>query len=170
MAPAALGPPVARFTRRTRLEAPLEDVVAFHSTVDGLVAVTPGWMNLRVERLRGPDGDTDPDVLEAGTELSLSMRPFGVGPRQWWETRIVTRERGDGSAMFRDVMDSGPFPRWVHTHRFERDGEGTVMTDEVRYQLPLLPGPLSWLGRPFLELLFAYRHRRTRRLLAGGED
>lgn len=154
-----------RFRRRVRIEAPIEAVFGFHSTVEGLLAVTPGWMNLRHEWSRGPDGTPDPDRLDVGSEVCLTMRPLGVGPRTRWTSRIVDREQEDGRAMFRDVMVEGPFPHWVHTHRFEADGSGTVLTDVVEYELPLAPRPLSPLGRPFLEILFAYRHRRTRRLL-----
>lgn len=160
---------MAQYRRQTRVRAPLDEVWAFHSTVDGLTALTPGWMHLRVESVRGPDSAADPGVLDAGSEVSLSMRPFGVGPRRRWTSRIVERERRDDEAWFRDEMVEGPFPRWVHTHRFAADGDATVVTDGVDYALPLLPRPLSPLGWPFFEPLFAYRHRRTRRLLGGAD-
>ena len=109
-------------------------------------------------------------MLEAGATVTLSVRPFGVGPRQRWTSRIVESGRSDGVATFRDAMVEGPFPHWVHTHRFVADGDETVVVDRVDYRLPLLPGPASALGRPALEALFAYRHRATRRRLeTGGE-
>lgn len=154
-----------RFRRSARIDAPLDDVFAFHSEARGLLAVTPGWMDMRVERARGPDGEADPDVLATGAEVELSIRPVGFGPRQRWVSRIVDKGQGEGRATFRDVMVEGPFPHWVHTHRFEAANGATVMTDLVEYELPFVPGPLSSLGRPFLEVLFAYRHRRTRQLL-----
>lgn len=156
---------MTRYRRRVRVQAPLDDVWAFHSTVDGLTALTPDWMGLRVESLEGPDGESDPDVLDAGSVVRLSMRPFGVGPRQRWTSRILERERQDGVAWFRDEMVKGPFPRWVHTHRFTAQGDATVVTDLVDYDLPVVPPVLSPLGLPFFEPLFAYRHRRTRELL-----
>lgn len=156
---------MARYQRQTRVRAPLDEVWSFHSGVEGLEAVTPGWMRLRVESVRGPRGETDPPELEAGATVGLSMRPLGVGPRQSWTTRIVERERRRDRAWFRDEMVDGPFPRWVHTHRFRADGDGTLLTDAVEYALPFLPGPLSALGWPGFELMFAYRHRRTAALL-----
>lgn len=155
------------YRRQTRVRAPLSEVWRFHSTVDGLVALTPGWMNLRVETVLGPDGEPDPEALGAGTEVRLSMRPLGVGPRQRWTSRILERERRDGEARFRDEMVEGPFPHWIHTHRFVADGDATLVTDLVEYELPLVPRPLSALGWPLFEPLFAYRHRRTRQLLEG---
>ena len=156
---------MARYQRRTRVAAPLDDVWAFHSRIEGLEALTPDWMNLRVETVRGPDGEEDPTVLEAGTLIWLSTRPFGVGPRQEFVSRIVSREEGEGTATFTDDMVRGPFRRWEHTHRFFADGDETVVEDDVQYEFPAgdrVLGPLSVVG---FEPMFRYRHRKTRELL-----
>ena len=167
------------YTRRTRVDAPLADVWAFHSRVAGLEALTPGFMNLEVEAVRGPDGAPDPELLMCGSEIELSMRPFGVGPRQRWTSVITEREEHDGVAWFRDEMRGGPFPRWEHTHLFRAappgddgssasdDGGGTVIEDRLTYRLPFGPlgralGPLGVVG---FEPMFRDRHRRTRAIL-----
>lgn len=153
------------YERRTTVRAPLEDVWDFHSTVSGLEALTPDWMRLRIEFVLGPDGEpvSEPRavVLEEGTELSLSIRPFGLGPRQYWTSIITERTRGDGIAQFRDEMVHGPFDRWVHTHTFVADGDETTVRDHVEYELPLgrfgeLASPLSAAG---FDAMFGYRHR-----------
>ncbi|RKD97589.1 SRPBCC family protein [Halopiger aswanensis] len=158
------------YERRTRVDAPLEDVWDFHSQVSGLEALTPDWMRLRVESVVGPDGSPDPDVLEAGSEVTLSVRPCGMGPRQRWISVITERERDDGTAYFRDEMVDGPFEEWTHTHAFYADGEATIVRDRVEYELPLGPlGPLGAAATPFsslgFEAMFRDRHRRTRALL-----
>jgi ligand-binding SRPBCC domain-containing protein len=156
------------YDRRIRVDAPLDRVWEFHSAGDGLVALTPDWMHLRIEEARGPDGDLDPDVLEAGSTVVATVQPFGVGPRQRWVSDIVAREEGDGEAMFRDVMREGPFPHWEHTHRFLADGpDATIVEDSVEYELPGGPlgravGPLGIVG---FEPMFRYRHRTTKKLL-----
>lgn len=155
------------YERAVRVAAPLETVWDFHSRVEGLEALTPGWMGLRVDAVTGPDGDPDPAVLAAGSEITLSTAILDLGPRQRWASRILARERGDGAAYFRDEMLEGPFPTWVHTHLFYRDGDGTIVRDRVRYELPggrlgRRLTPLAVLG---LEPLFWYRHRRTKGLL-----
>jgi ligand-binding SRPBCC domain-containing protein len=155
------------YTRQTRVAAPLESVWDFHSGITGLEALTPGWMNLRVEAVRGPDGEPDPAVLTAGTRVRLSVRPFGVGPRQRWTSRIVVRERDEARASFRDVMEDGPFRRWEHTHSFFADDGATVVSDRIEYELPFgavgrALGPTARVG---FEPMFRYRHRRTRELL-----
>jgi ligand-binding SRPBCC domain-containing protein len=127
---------MSTYQRTVRIAAPFDEVWAFHSQVSGLEALTPGFMNLTVERVTGPDGEPDPDVLDTGSRIDMSMRPFGVGPRQTWTSVITEREEGSGSAYFRDVMEGGPFPKWVHTHRFFADGDETIVDDRVAYQLP----------------------------------
>lgn len=158
---------MAVYERRTRVAAPFEDVWEFHSQISGLDALTPGWMNLEIESVTGPEGEADPDILEAGARAESSVRPFGVGPRQQWTSVITEREPGDGTAMFRDTMEGGPFAEWEHTHSFYADGDGTVIHDHVEYQLPFGPlgrtlGPLAVVG---LEPMFRYRHRKTKTLL-----
>ncbi|AGB32708.1 cyclase/dehydrase [Natrinema pellirubrum DSM 15624] len=149
------------YERETTVRSPFEDVWAFHSQISGLEGLTPDWMNLRVERVIGPDGEPDPNVLEPGSEIALSMRPFGVGPRQHWTSVITDREREDGSAYFRDEMVHGPFDRWEHTHSFYADGRRTRIRDRVTYDLPIgglgdAVAPLSNLG---FEAMFRARHR-----------
>jgi ligand-binding SRPBCC domain-containing protein len=160
---------VNTYERSVRVAAPFERVWDFHSRVDGLEGLTPDWMGLRVEQVLGPDGESDPDVLESGAELHLSTAIAGIGPRQEWVSAITERERHDGAAYFRDEMREGPFPEWLHTHLFYRDGDETIVRDRVRYELPggglgRRLGPLAVVG---FAPMFRYRHRRTRELLEG---
>jgi len=156
------------FEREVRVSAPLSDVWAFHATAEGLVALTPDWMHLRVEETRSPDGEPDPEELLPGSVVVSSIQPFGVGPRQQWISEIVARESGETEAMFRDVMTEGPFPEWEHTHQFRAAGElATVVHDRVEYRLP--GGPLGRLAEPFgfvgMEPMFRFRHKQTKELL-----
>ena len=157
---------MAVFERSSLIRAPLDDVWAFHSTVEGLTTITPDWFRLRVESVAGPDGEPDPDSLVEGSEVSLSIRPLGLGPRQSWTSTITRRERADGHAEFTDEMADGPFRRWRHTHRFAAVDGGTRLTDRVEYELPLGPAaPLSWGAWPGFAAIFAGRHRATKRAL-----
>ena len=151
------------YRRRTRVAAPFDEVWSFHSRVSGLEALTPEFVGLRVESVVGPDGERDPEVLGVGTRIRMSVRPFGVGPRQSWTSRIVEREESEGAAHFRDEMEDGPFPEWRHTHRFYSDDDGTVIVDHVEYRLPGGPlgeaaGPLAVVG---FDPMFRHRHRKT---------
>lgn len=158
---------MATYERQTRVRASFDEVWAFHSTVDGLEDLTPDFLNLEVRSVTGPDGEPDPDVLEAGATIVLSMRPFGVGPTREWTTVVTDRTEEDDRAAFVDVMEDGPFPTWEHTHRFVADGDATFISDRVEYRLPggrlgRAVSPAGWVG---LEAMFRGRHRKTRQLL-----
>ena len=160
---------MATYRRETYVDAPFEDVWAFHSTTEGLEALTPGFMNLEVEAVTGPEGETDPEELDAGSRIDLSVQPFGIGPRRHMVSVIADREHGDGAGMFQDTMESGPFAEWEHTHQFFSDGDGTRLVDHVRYDFPggALGRAVSPLGRIGLEPMFRGRHRTTKELLEG---
>lgn len=155
------------YERATVVDAPLDRVWEFHSTADGLQAITPRWFDLRVERVTGPDGTSDPEVLTAGSTIDVSIRPFGVGPRQRWTSEITHRERRDDRALFRDRMREGPFEHWLHTHQFFAVEGGTEIRDTVGYAVAR--GPIGRIagvaGLVGLDAAFRYRHRRTAALL-----
>ena len=111
---------MATYQREVWVNSSFWDVWDFYSTTDGLEKLTPGWMNLRVEGIRDSDGEANPDMLGEGTQIRMSVRPFGVGERQRWTSTIIEREEEDLGAMFRDEMSGGPFPEWEHTTSFSR--------------------------------------------------
>jgi ligand-binding SRPBCC domain-containing protein len=159
---------MATYERETYVEAPLSKVWEFHSQVDGLEALTPGWMGLSVRRVRGPHGESDPEVLESGSEIEMELRPLG-GPTRSWTSLITDRRKEEDRAVFKDVMRDGPFRRWTHVHQFLAEGTGTRIRDTVHYELPggklgRLVGPTAIVG---FEPMFRYRHRRTKELLEG---
>ncbi|GAA0288073.1 SRPBCC family protein [Halobacterium noricense] len=157
---------MATFERELRVHAPLADVWAFHSTIDGLRSLTPDWLNLRVEEIERPDDEPEAHVLTAGTRIHASVQPFGVGPRQTWVSHITAREEGEDTAYFVDVMEEGPFPEWEHTHLFYADGDETLIRDHVEYRAPV-GGIGDEAARLGLAPMFWYRHRRTRDILDG---
>lgn len=63
---------------------------------------------------------------------------------------------------FEDSQRSGPFRSWRHQHLVEPSGEGTLVTDRVRYSMPL--GGLGSLAnalfvRRELTRIFDYRQK-----------
>lgn len=158
---------MSTYRRRSRIRAPLDEVWAFHSTIDGLEALTPGWMGLRVESVRGPDGESDPEELFEGTEITMASKPLGVAPETRWISRITDRREGEGYCMFRDDMLGGPFGLWIHTHEMYGDSGETVLIDTVEYELPSAVDQLNPLAVVGFEPMFRYRHRKTKELLEG---
>lgn len=159
---------MATYRRRTRVRAPLDAVWEFHSTTDGLEALTPDWMGLTVDSVRGPDGEVDPEELGEGTEISMASQPLGIAPAQRWISQITDRREGEGYRMFRDSMLGGPFDLWIHTHEMYGDGPETVLIDTVEYELPVgspLGDYVDSAAVVGFEPMFRYRHSQTKKLL-----
>lgn len=152
------------YQRETTFDAPLEDVWRLHTTGEGLERLTPSAFGLRIEAVRN---GTEVDPLPEGAEIDVFTNPLGVGSGDQWTSEVTASELSEDRALFRDEMQGGAFPTWVHTHRFETvfDGE-TLMRDRIEYRLPTpvgdLVAPLAPVG---FEPMFAYRHWKAGRIL-----
>ncbi|WP_330631273.1 SRPBCC family protein [Halocatena halophila] len=148
--------------RQCRVRVPIAAVWALYASIDGLRALTPSVFGLQIETIQSPVG-TSPDDLPAGSEITLSFRPFLVGPRIRVATTITERQHTDTTAWFVDSMDSGLFERWEHYHLCYGDGESTIVRDRIAYRLS---DRVAWLD-PFVRAMIGvglrYRHWRTRR-------
>lgn len=140
-----------------RLRQDARRVFTFHADVQNLPRLTPG--PARIVRAPVPAREGDVQVIE-----------IGAGPlRRRWHARIV---RFDPPRTIVDEQERGPFRYWRHTHAVIPEGDGAMLVDVVAFRL--LPGRAGRLldalvVAPALRLLFAERHRRTRRLLAADE-
>jgi uncharacterized protein (TIGR01777 family) len=137
------------FTARSRVGVSIREAFAWHMRPGAFERLTPPWE--RVEMLDRGEGVKD------GSRVVLGLR---VGPlRQRW---VAVHENVVENRSFRDVMESGPFRRWRHTHRFEPEArDACLLEDNVTYVLPF--GPVGeWLGRGMvrrkLDRMFNYRH------------
>lgn len=108
---------------------PLSEVFGFFSRPDNLGRITPGGM--RFELL------TKDRAMRSGLEIDYRLRPLAGIPISW-RTRI---DAYDPPHAFEDVQLRGPYRRWEHRHTFRAVDGGTLMTDEVEYELPF--GPLG---------------------------
>jgi ligand-binding SRPBCC domain-containing protein len=142
---------------RTEMRVPRrrEDVFAFFGDPANLGRITPPELDFRI--LTPP-----PIELREGTLLDYRLGLFGV--RFSWRTRIT---RWNPPFDFEDTQLSGPYAQWIHRHVFRDDGAGTVITDEVRYRLPVpILGVLGWpVVRLQLARIFSYRQRSIAQLL-----
>jgi ligand-binding SRPBCC domain-containing protein len=168
------------------LPLPTELVFAFFANPANLQRLMPPWQQARIEKasiVSPPSPLTASALTEVfstlaagtGTQLTLSFRPFPFSPvRLRWQAEI---DSFVWDSHFSDTQLRGPFAYWHHTHtvipetRIGESGDaipGTLLQDEVQYQLPL--GRLGDLAHPLIALqlrqTFDYRHRRTRELLA----
>jgi ligand-binding SRPBCC domain-containing protein len=144
--------------RRQWLPLSLERTFGFFADPGNLARITPPWLGFRIV--------TPPPVTMAqGRRLDYRVRVLGI-PMRWCSLISVY----DPPHVFRDVQLSGPYRRWVHTHRFREVDGGTLVLDRVVYELPLGPvGALvhAALVRRRLGQIFDYRQERIAALLLG---
>ena len=143
--------------REQRLAGVPDEVFAFFADARNLEAITPPLLRFRMLT-------PGPVVLRAGTRLRYRLRVRGV-PLSW----LTEIREWDPPHRFVDEQLEGPYALWEHTHSFGDDGAGgTLMVDELRYELPL--GGLGELAhrlvvRGDLERIFDYRAARVPELL-----
>ena len=141
-----------RFTKTLRVPVPVESLFAWHERPGAFVRLSPPWDQPRVlEHIGG---------IRDGARVTLEVHA-GPIPTTWRLTHrdyIVNRQ-------FRDVMESGPFAEWTHTHSFAPDGpNASTLVDEIVYALPL--GAIGEaVGGAYaastLKRVFSYRHAIT---------
>ena len=134
----------------------LSETFDFFAQAENLGRITPPWLHFRIRsRL--------PIQMRVDARIDYTIRLAGVPLH--WRTRIAAWEP---ERSFVDVQERGPYALWEHTHLFEPQESGVLMTDRVRYALPL-----GWLGqaahaiavRSALATIFDYRFQCIQTLL-----
>ncbi len=118
----------------TKIAAPVETCFDLSRSIDLHLE------SMVASRERAVAGVTS-GLIEDGQEVSWEAHHLGV---RWRMTSRITAF--DRPHRFVDEMVRGPFALFRHEHRFEADGDGTVMTDTV--ELKMGWGPL----RPLAEV------------------
>jgi ligand-binding SRPBCC domain-containing protein len=136
------------------VRAPLEKVANFHRLSASMAAITPPPVIVNIQRA--------PELLAAGDEMRFTLW-LGPLPLRWL-ARIEDLSAGG----FTDNQLEGPFKKWKHQHQFQAiDASRTLVIDQIEAEIknhwfwgPI--GRLMWLN---MQVLFAYRGWKTRRLL-----
>ena len=129
-----------------------DEVFAFFSTPDNLARLTPPGMRFEFR--------SDDREMRAGLTLDYRLQPIPLLPVPvGWQSRI---DRYDPPNDFHDIQSRGPYRSWDHHHTFEAVAGGTLVRDEVAFQLPL--GPLGGIAhrlavRTQLTEIFRFRAR-----------
>lgn len=142
------------YTHHTRLKAPLNRVVEFHSDSRALKKLTPPPIIVTFNEIQ-PLGE------QSVTDFTMW---FGPLPVRW----VAVHSEVDTRQGFTDEQVRGPFSYWRHRHCFiVVDEQTTDIVDEILAETGkgLGSGLLSrfmWLTTPYL---FAHRARVMRREL-----
>ena len=129
-----------------------EKVFAFFGDPGNLGLITPPSLGLQIVKPR-------PVAIQKGTLIDYTVRIRGIPVR--WRTLISAWEPPH---RFVDEQLRGPYRLWVHEHTFEVKDGGTLAKDHVRYSAPLDLLTHSWLVRPDLERIFAFRAATLRKI------
>ena len=126
---------------------PLEAVFAFFADAGNLERLTPPWLHFEILT-------PSPVDMHEGTLIDYKLRLHGIPIR--WQSRIVVWEP---PYRFVDRQVHGPYRRWVHTHTFQSQAGGTLVTDMVDYAVPGGDLIQRYFVGPDLERIFDYRAR-----------
>lgn len=139
--------------RSIHVARPLEEVFEFFSDAGNLQALTPPWLNFEILTPR-------PIEMQVGTLIDYRLTWRKVIPMRWRSeiTAWAPPHR------FVDEQVRGPYRQWIHEHTFSSVGDGTAVSDRVRYAVPG-----GWLVhtlavRRDVASIFDYRTRALTRL------
>ena len=96
-------------------------------------------------------------LFEVGDEVTWAARHLGLRRRMSVAITAVDRPYS-----FRDELTKGPFRYMRHEHRFEPDGNGTLMSDA--FGVGLLPLLDSLVLLPHLRRFLVTRNEATKRI------
>lgn len=138
------------FTKKSRIRQSVSSVFGWHEKPGAILRLSPPWDPIQ---LAGQSNGIQP-----GSIVNLKITPLGP-LRISWTARHAEYEK---NRLFQDVLEKGPFSRWVHTHRFTPDGDNACfMEDRIEYALPFHAATAPVFSRVVqsrLERIFTYRH------------
>ncbi len=129
----------------------IESIFPFFSEARNLEAITPEWLNFKIQRVSTPS-------IEKGTKIRYRLKLHGI-PLSW----ITDIAEWEPPLRFVDNQIRGPYSLWYHEHTFESVRGGTLLRDWVRFELPM--GKLGqWfgLGKVKSDVSRIFEHRRVK--------
>ncbi|MDO4230631.1 MAG: hypothetical protein Q4D19_00700 [Lautropia sp.] len=100
---------------------------------------------------------------EEGDFIDFRYRAYGI-----WLRHRARVSACDPPRMFTDVQETGLYRKFVHTHRFEPEGNGTWVIDDIEFTLgygALLDRLFGW---PTIHAVFRKRHRNLQKIFGLG--
>jgi len=137
------------FTDEIWIAHPREKVFEFFSNPANLDAITPSWLHFQIKTPL-------PIEIRPGTLLEYRLKLKGIPIR--WLTEIT---EWDPPRRFVDRQLKGPYRKWIHTHSFQAKEGGTLVRDQVEYEIA------GWIFEPLIHRFFVgpdlkriFEHRR----------
>lgn len=141
-----------RITKSVWVPRPIDEVFEFFGNAANLETMTPPWLAFKILT-------PQPIAMHTGTTIDYRISLRGLPMR--WRSEIT---HWNPPFEFVDEQLKGPYRRWHHRHTFETWDGGTLVGDDVTYDV--LGGAL--VNRLFvkkdLKQIFAFREETLHRL------
>jgi ligand-binding SRPBCC domain-containing protein len=105
------------------INLPIEKVFSFFERPENLSLITPNWLKFEILT-------PEPLTMKSGAIFDYKIKIF-IFPSSW-KTLITDY---NPPYKFVDVQAKGPYKKWIHTHTFEETKEGTIVRDNVDYDI-----------------------------------
>lgn len=142
-----------------RVSCSVTKTFPFFATARNLERLTPPFLKFRIRHITS-------EPLTAGAIIDYSLRLHHIPIR--WRSQI---EQWEPPHRFIDYQIRGPFKLRRHTHTFRADGNDTIITDTVQFNLycrTLKHTPvLTWIHDD-LKTIFEFRQREIVRVFENG--
>lgn len=146
------------FLHEFLVDANIEKVWKFYTTLDHLKIITPKKFKLEIIKSDGEKIENDKQVY-----LSGKVFPFF---KSRWRSKITYFDAKEYTYI--DEMVEGPFKKWRHIHKFEKiDDNSTRVVDEieVKFNLSFIDSLLSGYTKNYLKKIFIERETETKKKL-----
>lgn len=142
------------FSANQFIPKPRKEVFTFFAKAENLESITPPWLNFHILKKSSPE-------ISEGCIIDYQLRLHGLALK--WRTLISAWQPDD---LFIDDQIKGPYKKWHHTHRFEEVPGGTLISDEVIFQIPA--GIFGKLVKPFIlkdiRSIFEFRQKKIKEI------
>lgn len=134
-------------------------VFSYFSKAENLETLTPSFLNFKILTKSTP-------MIEKGTLIDYTLKIHGVPVK--WRTLI---QDWNPDQSFVDYQLKGPYKKWHHLHTFEEVEGGTLICDQVIFEIPgwLFGKALLPLIRRDIESIFSFRQKKIKELYLMGE-
>ena len=142
------------FSVKQFVPAERSQIFTFFSKAENLEVLTPPWLNFRIRRKSTSD-------IEKGSLIDYQLKIHGV-PVRW---RTVIREWNPDQS-FVDFQLKGPYRKWHHLHTFDDVEGGTLISDEVNFEIPgwIFGNLLLPLVKKDVSEIFNYRQKKIKEI------
>ena len=127
------------------IEAPREDVCAFHTNTHNLPLITPPSIGVTI-------------IMKEKEYVILDIKRLGITTR--WEMALEI----NCPQTITDTMIKGPFSYFKHERMFHiKTDHQTLMQESITFAspIPILESLFAWFVQKDMDAMFAYRHAKT---------